>query len=55
MLTYLGFAAPYVLALASPVARYPLLLTIAAALALGTATVLFRRGDPRPENAVWDR
>jgi MFS family permease len=55
VLTYLGFAAPYVLSLASHVAGYPVLLTIAAALALGTATVLFRRDDPGPENAVWGR
>ncbi|MGZ6693340.1 MAG: MFS transporter [Solirubrobacteraceae bacterium] len=55
VLTYLGFAAPYLLALASHVAGYPLLLTIAATLALGTATVLSRRVDPRPENPVWGR
>jgi hypothetical protein len=55
VMTYLGFAAPYLLALASHVAGYPLLLMIAATLALGTATVLSRRVDPRPENAVWGR
>jgi len=55
VLTYLGFAASYLLALASHVAGYRLLLTIAAALALGTATVLSRRVDPRPGNAVWGR
>jgi MFS family permease len=55
VLTYLGFAAPYLLALGSHVAGYPLLLMIAAALALGTATVLSRRANPRPESAVWGR
>jgi hypothetical protein len=38
-LTYLGFAAPYLLSVASNVAGYPLLLGIAAALALATAAV----------------
>jgi hypothetical protein len=55
VLTYLGFAAPYLLALASHVAGYPLLLTLTAALALGTAMVLSRRVDRRPENPVWGR
>jgi hypothetical protein len=42
-LTYLGFAAPYLLALAENVASYPVLLTGTAALALSTATVAARR------------
>jgi MFS family permease len=46
-LTYLGFAAPYLLALAEKVASYPVLLTIAAALALSTAQVVARRSAPR--------
>jgi hypothetical protein len=40
--TYLGFAAPYLLALGAHVASYSLLLTIAAALALGTAGLVTR-------------
>jgi MFS family permease len=39
-LTYLGFAAPYLLALAVNVAGYPTLLTVAALLALGTAALV---------------
>jgi hypothetical protein len=45
VLTYLGFAAPYLLALAAHAAAYPVLLTITALLALGTATLVFRRGE----------
>ncbi|MGZ4184426.1 MAG: MFS transporter [Solirubrobacteraceae bacterium] len=43
VLTYLGFSAPYLLALASHVAGYPLLLGIVALLAAGSA-VLAHRG-----------
>jgi MFS family permease len=43
-LTYLGFAAPYLIVLAAQVASYAILLTVAAALALGTAA-LITRGD----------
>lgn len=42
-LTYLGFAAPYLLALAAHLASYPFLLTIAAALAFSTAVLVARR------------
>jgi hypothetical protein len=42
-LTYLGFAAPYLLALAAHVVSYALLLAITAALALGTAALVTRR------------
>jgi hypothetical protein len=38
--TYLGFAAPYLLALAAHVVGYPLLLAVTAALAAGTASVV---------------
>jgi MFS family permease len=48
-LTYLGFAAPYLLALAAPVASYPLLLSIAAALALSTAPLVAQRSARHPE------
>jgi hypothetical protein len=48
-LTYLGFAAPYLLALAAHVASYPVLLSIAAALALSTAPVVARRSARHPE------
>jgi hypothetical protein len=48
-LTYLGFAAPYLLALAAHVAGYPVLLSIAAALALSTAPVVARRSARHPE------
>lgn len=41
-LTYLGFAAPYLLALAAHLASYPVLLLITAVLALGTAGVVAR-------------
>lgn len=42
-LTYLGFAAPYLLALAAHLASYPVLLSIAAVLALGTAALVALR------------
>lgn len=42
-LTYLGFAAPYLLTLAAGVAGYPVLLALTALLALATATGV-RRG-----------
>jgi hypothetical protein len=41
-LTYLGFAAPYLLALAAHLAGYPVLLLITAGLALSTAAVVAR-------------
>jgi MFS family permease len=41
-LTYLGFAAPYLIVLASRLASYAVLLTVAAALALGTAVLISR-------------
>lgn len=47
-LTYLGFAAPYVLALAASVASYTVLLLITAALAFGTAAVVTRRSAEHP-------
>jgi MFS family permease len=40
--TYLGFSAPYLIALARPAAGYPALLMIAATLALATAAVTAR-------------
>jgi hypothetical protein len=51
-LTYVGFAVPYLLALAAHLAGYPLLLMIVAALALGTAMLVSRgarRGVLAPE------
>lgn len=45
-LTYIGFATPYMLALAHRLASYPLLLTITAALALGTAALITRPSAP---------
>jgi hypothetical protein len=42
-LTYLGFAAPYVLALAAHITSYPVLLSAAGILALGTAARLARQ------------
>ncbi|MDQ2708291.1 MAG: MFS transporter, partial [Actinomycetota bacterium] len=42
-LTYLGFGAPYLLTLAAHLAGYPVLLTIAAVLALGTSVLVARR------------
>ena len=50
VLTYLGFAAPYLLALASHVAGYPLLLSIAAALAAASAAFVHR--SARSESAA---
>jgi len=47
-LTYLGFAAPYLLAVAAHVAGYPLLLLICAALALSTAPIVARRSAVAP-------
>jgi MFS family permease len=44
VLTYLGFAAPYLLALAAHAVAYPVLLTLTALLALSTAMLVFRRG-----------
>lgn len=41
-LTYVGFAAPYLLALAAGAVRYPLLLLLTAALALATAALVTR-------------
>ena len=48
-LTYLGFGVPYLLAIAAHVARYPILLSIAALLALATAAHVTRAtaGAPR--------
>ncbi len=43
-ITYLGFAAPYLFALAAHVADYPTLLAIGAALALATAAIVSRPG-----------
>ena len=48
-LTYLGFAAPYLFALAAHLAGYPVLLLIAAALALTTAATVARNSTLRPE------
>jgi hypothetical protein len=47
-LTYLGFAAPYLLAVAAHLVSYTVLLTIAAGLALATALFVSRRGAPAP-------
>ena len=41
-LTYIGFAAPYLLALAADAVRYPILLLATAALALATAALVTR-------------
>jgi len=43
-ITYLGFAAPYLFALAAHLADYPTLLAIGAALALATAAIVSRPG-----------
>jgi hypothetical protein len=51
-LTYLGFAAPYLLALAAHLASYPVLLSISAALALSTAAVVARGSTQHPETPV---
>jgi len=45
VLTYLGFAAPYLLALASHVAGYPLLLAVTAAVAALTAMLVQRNAS----------
>src|SRR5690349_15315723 len=45
-LTYLGFAAPYLLALGARLTSYTLLLAAAAALALATAALVTRRAKP---------
>jgi predicted MFS family arabinose efflux permease len=47
-LCYLGFAAPFVLTLGAGLAPYPTLLSIGAALALGTALVITRATRPVP-------
>ena len=47
-LTYLGFAAPYALALATTAAGYPTLLAATAALALATAVVVEGSGRRKP-------
>jgi hypothetical protein len=47
-LTYLGFAVPYLLTLAAHLATYPILLLIAAALALATALAVARGSRPTP-------
>jgi MFS family permease len=48
-LTYLGFAAPYLLALGAHLASYSTLLIATAALALGTAAIVSRRSARQPE------
>ena len=50
-LAYLGFAAPFVLALAVRFASYPTLLAVAAALALGTTALITRRSRHRDHTA----
>jgi hypothetical protein len=61
VLTYLGFAAPYLLALASHAVGYPLLLTVTAALAAVTAMLVHRSarslgvGSVRPSEAMSSR
>jgi len=47
-LTYLGFAAPYLLTLAEPLASYPTMLGITAALALATAVLVRARSAALP-------
>jgi len=51
-LTYLGFAAPYLFALAAHLASYPTLLTITAALALATAAIVSRPEPQAADDAV---
>jgi len=51
-LTYLGFAAPFLLALAANLTSYPVLLSITAALALGTAAMVARRSAQHPEGGL---
>jgi predicted MFS family arabinose efflux permease len=50
-LTYLGFGAPYLLALAANVASYSTLLLISAALALATAALVMRASAREPTRA----
>src|SRR5262249_43928023 len=52
VLTYLGFAAPYLLRLGSPVAGIPLRLTRTALLALGPATIAGKRGVTAPPPTI---
>lgn len=49
-LTYLGFAAPFLLALAAHLTSYPVLLTITAILALGTAAQVAHRSAQHAES-----
>jgi MFS family permease len=51
-LTYIGFGLPYLLTLAASVARYPVLLLITAALALGTAAWVGRYATQELELAT---
>jgi len=51
-LTYVGFAAPYLLALAERWASYPILLLISSALALSTAPLVARQSSLHPEGPV---
>jgi hypothetical protein len=51
-LTYLGFAAPFLLALAAHLAGYPILLLITAGLALSTAAVVARRSAQHPSEST---
>ncbi|HWE12525.1 MAG TPA: MFS transporter [Solirubrobacteraceae bacterium] len=53
-LTYLGFAAPYLLALAVHLASYPVLLLITAGLALSTAPLIARRSAQCTKTAFVD-
>jgi hypothetical protein len=61
VLTYLGFAAPYLLALASHAVGYPLLLTVTAALAAVTAMLVQRNtrslagASAKPSEAMSSR
>lgn len=51
-LTYVGFAAPYLLALAAHAAGYPLLLLITAGLALATAATVTRSSNHHSEPTI---
>jgi MFS family permease len=53
--SYLGFAAPFVLALAAHLAGYPLLLLITAALALSTAALVARSSANQPDTRPQDK
>jgi len=61
VLTYLGFAAPYLLALASHAVGYPLVLTVTAALAALTAMLVQRNtrslagASAKPSEAMSSR